>query len=77
MLKPDNSAPLVPQSEQRSSPQEKQQQFRLKTEKFIDAWTALVTEYNEKGSFNMKKAKQVSKAFHNLEKCEGWPKAER
>ncbi len=74
MLKPDNSTPLVPQSEQRSSPQEKEQQFWLKTEKFIEAWTALTTEYNEKGTFNVKKAKQASKAFHNLEKTEGWPK---
>jgi hypothetical protein len=48
----------------------------MKTEKFIDAWTALAREYNDKGTFNVKKAKQVSKAFHDLEKSEGWPKTD-
>jgi hypothetical protein len=45
----------------------------MKTEKFIDSWTALAHEYNEKRTFNVKKAKQVSKAFYDLEKSEGWP----
>jgi hypothetical protein len=62
------------QAEQRRAAEQKQHQFLLKTEKFIDAWTALATEYNEKGTFNVKKAKQVSKAFHDLEKSEGWAK---
>jgi hypothetical protein len=41
---------------------------------FIASWTALVCEYNKKGTFNVKKAKEVSKAFHDLEKSGGWPK---
>ena len=51
MLKADNSTTL----EQQSGPTAtaKEQHFWFKTEKFIDAWTALVTEYNEKGTFNM------------------------
>ena len=48
----------------------------MKTEKFIASWSGLAREYNEKGTFNVKKAKQVSKAFHDLEKSEGWPKAD-
>jgi len=54
----------------------KERQFLLKADKFIRAWSALVHEYNQKGSFNMKEVKQVSKAFPDLEKSEGWPKAD-
>jgi hypothetical protein len=54
--------------------QQKEQQFWMKTEKFISSWTALAREYNDKGTFNVKRAKEVSKAFHDLEKSEGWPK---
>jgi len=60
----------------RIEPQYKERQFLLKAEKFIQAWTALAREYKQKGGFNIKKAKQVSKAFHDLEKSEGWPKAD-
>ena len=59
---------------QHNSAQQKAHQFWMKTEKFISSWTALAREYNDKGTFNVKKAKQVSKAFHDLEKSEGWPK---
>jgi len=48
----------------------------LKTDKFVQAWKVLTHEYNQKGGFNVKKAKQVSKAFHDLEESEGWPKAD-
>jgi hypothetical protein len=54
--------------------QQKEQQFWMKTEKFITSWTALAREYNDKGTFNVKRAKEVSKAFHDLEKSEGWAK---
>jgi hypothetical protein len=54
--------------------QQKEHAFWMKTEKFIDSWTALAHEYNDKGTFNVKRAKEVSKAFHDLEKSEGWPK---
>ena len=59
---------------QHKAAQRKEHQFWMKTEKFIASWTALASEYNDKGTFNVKKAKQVSKAFHDLEKSEGWPK---
>jgi hypothetical protein len=62
------------QAEQRSTAKQKLQQFWLRTETFIASWSVLASEYNEKGTFNVKKAKQVSKAFHDLEKTEGWTK---
>jgi|SRR5579871_171402 len=60
--------------QQRRTAHQKEQQFWMKTEKFIASWTALAREYNEKGTFNLKKARAASKAFHDLEKTEGWPK---
>jgi hypothetical protein len=60
----------------RMEAQGKEREFLLKAQKFIQKWHVLVREYNQKGGFNMKKAKEVSKAFHDLEKSEGWPKAE-
>jgi len=70
----DNSPEAEQQRVQRMTAKQKEQQFLVKTEKFIASWTALVGEYNEKGTFNVKKGKKVSKAFHDLEKSEGWPK---
>jgi hypothetical protein len=52
-------------------------EFLLKIESFAKSWSTLAREYNGKGTFNVKTAKEVSKAFHNLEKTEGWPKNDR
>ena len=65
--------PITPRKEA----QYKVDKFWLKTKAFVDLWSQLAREYNEKGTFNMKVAKEASKAFHALEKSEGWPKAER
>jgi len=51
-----------------------EEQFFLKVEKFVQMGTAFAREYNEKGTFNVKNAREVSRAFHNLEKTEGWPR---
>ena len=61
----------------RETAQSKENAFLAKTQAFAALWTALAREYNEKGAFNVKLAKEVSKAFHALEKSEGWPKADR
>jgi len=58
----------------RKQAQYKERQFWQKANKVADLWTAFVLEFNEKGTFNVKKAREVSKAFHELEKTEGWPK---
>jgi len=42
--------------------------------RFVALWSALVSEYNEKQAFNIKLAGEVAKAFHELEKSEGWLK---
>lgn len=52
----------------------KKQQFSANANKLAELWNAFTREYNEKGTFNVKKARALSKAFHDLEKTEGWPK---
>ena len=52
-------------------------QFLASMYKFVALWSALAIEYNEKHTFNIKLAGQVSKAFHDLEKGEGWPRFKR
>jgi hypothetical protein len=48
-------------------------EFYFKAKHFVQLWQALAAELNEKNTFNAKLAKQVSKAFHDLEKSDGWP----
>jgi hypothetical protein len=54
--------------------QYKEEQFILKAKKVVDFWNALTREYSERGTFNVKTAKEVSNAFRDLEKTEGWPR---
>jgi hypothetical protein len=58
----------------RTDAQYREQQLLLRAERLVQLWSALAREYNEKGGFNVKTAREVSKAFHDLEKTEGWPK---
>jgi hypothetical protein len=45
--------------------------------RFVMLWRALAEEYNAKSAFNVKLAGEVTKAFHDLENGEGWPKTRR
>ncbi len=48
------------------------QEFYSKASQFVALWEAFASQLNEKKTFNAKLAKQVSKAFHDLEKSDGW-----
>jgi hypothetical protein len=48
-------------------------EFYSKARHFVDLWQAFANELNAKKTFNAKLAKQVSKAFHDLETSDGWP----
>ena len=48
-------------------------EFYTKAKQFVDLWEAFAAELNQKKTFNAKLAKQVAKAFHDLEKSDGWP----
>jgi hypothetical protein len=49
------------------------QEFYAKAKQFVDLWEMFAAELNHKKTFNAKLAKQISKAFHDLEKSDGWP----
>jgi hypothetical protein len=48
------------------------QEFYARAEQFVQLWEAFAGQLNQKKTFNAKLAKQVSKAFHELEKSDGW-----
>ena len=54
-----------------------EQQFVSKMNRFIALWKALAEDYNTRSAFNIKLAREVTKAFHDLENGEGWPKARK
>ena len=54
-----------------------EKQFIAKMNQFVALWSALVREYNEKRTFNIKLVGEVAKAFRDLENTEGWPKQKR
>jgi hypothetical protein len=54
----------------------KSHEFYSKVQRFVSLWKELSEDMNGRKTFNVKLAKQVSKAFHDLEKSDGWP-AER
>jgi hypothetical protein len=49
------------------------EQFYSKARRFVDLWQAFAKEMNGNKTFNAKLAKQVSKAFHDMEGTDGWP----
>ena len=49
------------------------QEFYSKARHFVDLWQAFASELNDKKTVNAKLAKQISKAFHDMEKSDGWP----
>jgi hypothetical protein len=50
----------------------RQREFIERVHRFVAAWERFAKEYNRQGTFNAKSARDVSKAFHELEKSEGW-----
>jgi hypothetical protein len=50
----------------------RQWQFTNLMQRFLARWNDLAREYNSRGAVNPKKFKAASKAFHDLERSEGW-----
>jgi len=46
-------------------------QFLARMNKVVALWSAFANDYNQKHTFNIKLAREVSKAFHDLENGEG------
>jgi hypothetical protein len=48
-------------------------QFMQKANHFVELWGKFVNRLNDQQTFDGKLAKKVSKAFHDLERSDGWP----
>ena len=56
----------------RRAAQYSEQQFIQKANAFTRVWSAFIVEYNQKKAFNVRIGKEATKAFHDLERSEGW-----
>ncbi|MCW5983198.1 MAG: hypothetical protein KIT09_34225 [Bryobacteraceae bacterium] len=59
--------------EKREAEEFRQQMFVKKAREFVDSWNAFADEYQQ-GKFDIRKARELSKQFHQLEKRGGWSK---
>ena len=50
-----------------------ERQFVTRVNRVAAAWEKMAQEYNQKRAINVKLAREVSEAFHALERSEGWP----
>jgi hypothetical protein len=68
---------VIPESEaQRGQPEQyEERQFLEKANSFVRMWTAFAKEYNERKTFNVKLASKLTRAFHDLETSNSWPRA--
>ena len=48
--------------------------FEVKMQDLVRAWNSFATEYVDRGTFNIKKAREVGKAWRSLESESPWPK---
>jgi hypothetical protein len=49
-------------------------QFRARLNRIAGLWNQLMEEYTAKNAFNVRIARELSKAFRELERTECWPK---
>ena len=57
----------------RKRAEEQLREFYAKAHRFVELWQHFAEDLNNQKTFNAKMAKEVSKAFHDLEKSDGWP----
>lgn len=72
-LEEQGGAPETEAAERRQE-QEQEHQFIDKANTFVRIWTAFAKEYNDKKTFNVKTAKKLTRAFHELETSNTWPR---
>jgi hypothetical protein len=62
----------IAEQERLASEEVRQQQFLRRVTDFVDLWNEFAAEYNQ-GVFNARKAKELSEAFHKIERTGQWP----
>ncbi len=63
--------------EEKARAQMLENQFVRKMNRIAELWRGIVEEYNAKRAFNIRTARELSKAFRELEHSEVWPKPVR
>ena len=61
-----------PHAEESERAKSVERQFLDRASRFVRAWDGFVDAYNHSKVFDLKKAREVMKAFRELEKSEGW-----
>lgn len=69
----DNNEEAVRRAAAARQEQFARQQFMVKANHFVELWGHLVSRLNDQQTFDEKLTRKVSKAFHDLEKSDGWP----
>jgi hypothetical protein len=57
----------------RQEQNEKLREFYTKAQHFVTLWRKFAVDLDSQRTFNAKLAKELSKAFHDMEKSDGWP----
>lgn len=70
---PSAAPARMEQAQQRAAEYELKRLHELMKD-FVDAWNDFVTEYVERGTFNLKKARKVREAWMRLERANAFPK---
>ena len=78
-LRPDqsrliDSALIEQEALQRAQARAIENRFVKRANRVAALWANFTKEYNEKNTVNAKLAREISKAFHDLETDEDWPK---
>jgi len=66
-----------PDIDKRREAEQQEREMLQKANKFVELWRSFVQELNDRGTFNVKIAKELSKSFRELEKIGAWPKVDR
>jgi hypothetical protein len=71
-----NEGLTLPDTEktQRLEMEYRERQFVERANRVAKLWTQFALDYNQRRAVDVKTARSLTKAFHELERGEGWPK---
>lgn len=69
----DGSADAKQQAVQKADMEYERRVFYDRAKHFVDLWTKMTRQMNQQDVIDVKLARKVSDAFHDLEKSDAWP----
>jgi hypothetical protein len=69
----DGSTEAKAQASQNADLEYERRLFRDRAKHFVDLWTKMTQQMNEQNVVDVKLARKLSSAFHDLEKSSAWP----